>query len=504
MTSRILINRTIGIVIISLGVISFWQGSPATAQRTAKLPTANELLDKMVRDFSAKIPVDVDPALKTSYETQKKFAEVQLQFDIVSWESFVALCWPTDKAGKPLARIGEKGDPIFDQYPTDADVFDQPVTATLDARKTSRPRMNRHYIEDLKLPGIKAGDRVLSLTSSTGGDLSLNEVEQAFTYPIWDQNGYMVRYEILLNNEERAYILNNGLETLDGQATFTKAGKKVDFPSGVYNKAAEGAIEVKLGWKVLGPNDDESRFLVADATIMTGTPQMPKQVKVGMVGMHIAHKTATSPQWIWSTFMHVDSLDANALTINPKTGHSQTPLFNNPNTETAVVNVPSSTTAPYVDGLPPTQVLQLTPIPLATQQVNLKARAALIAEKSVLQYYELLNPQWPTDPSAPPTPGGPGTAPGSINNKSGGNPTPVYLVNPLFETYFQLGNQPASKQEEIPSGSEGDNPKTKVFGTESCVGCHSFAGVATKGGSMPAFGGQLTGDFSWLLEKKAK
>ena len=202
--------------------------------------------------------------------------------------------------------------------------------------------------------------------------------------------------------------------------------------------------------------------------------------------------------------MHVDSLDANALTINPKTGHSQTPLFNNPNTETAVVNVPSSTTAPYVDGLPPTQVLQLTPIPLATQQVNLKARAALIAEKSVLQYYELLNTQWPTDPSAPPTPGGPGTAPGSINNKSGGNPTPVYLVNPLFETYFQLGNQPASKQEEIPSGSEGDNPKTKVFGTESCVGCHSFAGVATKGGSMPAFGGQLTGDFSWLLEKKAK
>jgi hypothetical protein len=225
----------------------------------------------------------------------------------------------------------------------------------------------------------------------------------------------------------------------------------------------------------------------------------PAKVKVGLIGMHIAHKTATSPQWIWSTFSHVDALNADALATNHKTGKPLSPLFTNPNKETAPVNIPSATKPPFNDGLTPTQVLQLTPIPLATQQVNHKAQAALRAENSVLQYYELLNTQWPTDPSAPPTPGGQGTAPGSINNKSGGKPTPVYLVNPLFETYFQNGNQQATNQE------EGNPPDTTlVFGTESCMGCHSSAGVAIKGGMKPTFSGQLTGDFSWLLSQKAK
>jgi mono/diheme cytochrome c family protein len=76
----------------------------------------------------------------------------------------------------------------------------------------------------------------------------------------------------------------------------------------------------------------------------------------------------------------------------------------------------------------------------------------------------------------------------------------VYLTNATMETYFQAGNQNASGQQ------EGNPPSTvQVFGTESCMGCHSSAGVAQSGTpQQPVYGGQLSADFSWLLEMKAQ
>ncbi|SIO44722.1 hypothetical protein SAMN05444166_4801 [Singulisphaera sp. GP187] len=494
-TPNVARSRSAGFLAIIVGLTTLSVGPTATAQVASKLPTPAELLDKMIRDFTPRVPSDVDKSLKEQLEAQKKFAEVQLQFDILSWETFVALCWPTDKASKPLPKISDAGDPAFDHYFTDTDVF--PADPNDQAPKPTKPRQNRRLINVLKLAGIDPGDRVLTLISSTGGELRHPEFSQAFKWPIWDQNGFMVRYEILVNDEERNYVWNNGLETLNGQVKFSQAGKVVDFPIGSFGKSPIGAMEVKLAWKVLADSDDASRFLLANAKIL-GADGKPKTVKAGLVGMHIAHKTETSPQWIWSTFSHVDSLRANALATNPKNGKPLTPLFTNPGNETAPVNVPSATSN-FKDGLPPTQVLQLTPIPQATEEVNRKAQSALHAANSVLQYFELLNTQWPTDPKAKPTPGGPGTAPGSITNKSGGNPTPVYLVNPLFETYFQQGNQSASGQEE---GNPSDNQR--VFGTESCMGCHSSAAVAVaKWKKQTFFGPQLTGDFSWLLQTKA-
>jgi hypothetical protein len=105
----------------------------------------------------------------------------------------------------------------------------------------------------------------------------------------------------------------------------------------------------------------------------------------------------------------------------------------------------------------------------------------------------------------------------------------VFLTNVTMETYFQKGNQVACNGEELPSGQDcpasgaaqppvwnsvlnnqgkpvtpGIN--TLTFQTESCMGCHSSAGVWTSYDPKTGKGnqsGQLTADFSWLLSQKA-
>ena len=71
-----------------------------------------------------------------------------------------------------------------------------------------------------------------------------------------------------------------------------------------------------------------------------------------------------------------------------------------------------------------------------------------------------------------------------------------------METFFQTGNQVAGLMENSTTQNT-DKPIT-IFGTESCIGCHSSAAIAKhyyKEKDSVSFGKQLSGDFSWLLQK---
>ena len=74
-----------------------------------------------------------------------------------------------------------------------------------------------------------------------------------------------------------------------------------------------------------------------------------------------------------------------------------------------------------------------------------------------------------------------------------------------METFFQGGNQLTCGQVEGGCAPNPPGPKT-VFATESCMGCHSSAGIyksydPSTGQSQKS--GQLTADFSWLPSQKA-
>ena len=112
------------------------------------------------------------------------------------------------------------------------------------------------------------------------------------------------------------------------------------------------------------------------------------------------------------------------------------------------------------------------------------------------------------DQNVPPGPNTPDDfiIPESVTNKPGGKPNLALLTNMTMETFFQKGNQDAANL------IENYNGKTnfQVFGTESCMGCHSSAGIydhigpknGKKGAPLVAqTGGQLSADFSWLMGK---
>lgn len=496
-------------------------------------------------EFSARVtpqlPGDVDIALKKALEAKQQFALVQREFDLYSWQMFFALNWPTDAQGKAAPKLTTQsfGPPRWSWWHTSPQIFradgGRPAAcASSGPAPAPKPDLSQPLFRGLgRFPAaaeaLAAADpqrnRFLGIISAVGNvhvNTKLADIQQAFTGPLIDQNGEFVYYEILIDPNEVDYLCANELYNINGQVAFSGAGGKVQMPVGVDDVDGSGAFELKIAWKVLGKQDDPSRFFTMHAYIKdeaADNSEIDRQVQVGMVGLHIAHKSASSPQWIWSTFEQVDN-----LATNPVSHPQLSPSFHNPACETCAVNVLPVAGSDGVYPRIPVQALRSVPIPDDKQALNAQVRAAMAKAGSVWQYYQLIDTQWPTQPNVPPAdPSGP--LPAAVANKAGGNPTPVYLTNITMETYFQGGNTLGCNQTEgnpgcnLPgfltaAGPVPPNPpaappaaSTTVFASESCVGCHSSAGIYThydpNNPGAATQSGQLTGDFSWLMAQKA-
>ena len=112
------------------------------------------------------------------------------------------------------------------------------------------------------------------------------------------------------------------------------------------------------------------------------------------------HKTAGAPQWVWSTFEHVDNCPTDGqATTKPRYS------FYNRNDTAAPINTPPPRPWDPNTTEPPNrrpQIVRKVPIDAATQQLNASWQAALRAVNpaSVWPYYELVSTQWPTQPAS--------------------------------------------------------------------------------------------------------
>lgn len=383
---------------------------------------------------------------------------LQEAFDFNSWLTFVALSAPAD--GSP---IGTDAPAVWESW--------QDIFSVMLPDGAPPPPFGSSVPPPAICTGGPAGMRVMQMISKTPTTPTVSVAGQPLnTGPMIDQNGHYVRYQILINEPMYDYIVDNGLYSKAGQDKFTDP---ISFPVGDTEKTGTkgtiGAIVVKASWKVLDPddpNDNAANFHVTRAYVYTppstGVKESCVTETLGLTGLHIVHKTAAEPQWIWSTFEHVKNVPTAAgVSKIPAGTHFN---FYNASCSTSACPVnkqPKQPWDPSVDPYPGgfhSQIVRTTKYPAEAMRSaalwNGQFQPALAG--TVLPNYELITTQWPTD----------------AKNKTDPNgvPFPVFAANSTMETYVQ-GNVPQA--------------------SSSCMACH---------GNAAAMSGRES-DFSFVLEK---
>jgi hypothetical protein len=391
-------------------------------------------------------------------------------FDVFSWQSFIALNWPASaKPGVPnqpntpavFTSAPNGTSVVWMTYKTSDDLFATGSSAPL---PWSAGPTYGTSTSGVPTTGTTYAPPIFARLTKASTPAQLSDTQEAFSFPLVDQNSAYVRYDVRYNQAFYQFVANNQLYLLTNLVKLEMKGP-VSMPASVA-PSTSGAMMIKAAWRVMGPNDMTGRYYVINAVVSDPVTGATSTQKMGLVGLHIAQKLKDFPEWIWSTFEQVDNVQCGVGST------AATPIsFNNgtatPATPTGWANRPASQ-AP-VSNPSPVQVTRLNAIPTTpaannTQQLNASYQQAL--KGTVWQFYELVVTQWPSDPTSFKIISDGGTYPAGS-----GQPFPLNgCTNTTMETYFQSAKDAAGA------------------GGNSCMQCHYSAAQA---------------DFSWGLKNRA-
>ena len=431
---------------------------------------------------------------------------LQRGFDFYSWLTFIALNSPAD--GSPI----DNPTPGVPTQWEDMDNFKQLLDVMLPAKmqppKWPTDRAGMEAERERLMP-----EECRALHKEMPKRTIVKMIEESFnepfkTGPLIDQQGHYAIFDILMNRQMFDYIADHELYSKEGQRSAVDL--VVDFPPGQNPAAATpakkavvgdtGAFMLKVSWKILEPDEIRAKnFHMMDALVLM-PPGDPKAKRpclpetLGLIGFHAVHKTASRPQWIWTSFEHVKNVpDKNEVAASK---------FDGPYN---FFEINCKDDCPEVNATPPRQFWQPDPalklkfkddrfksqivreIPLTDAARNMNTIFHSMLKGTVWVHYMLLSTQWPSvfgctilhaqNADAP--------APKTDFLKQPDmtcSPAPTYLANSTLETYSQ-GN--------IPQASS------------SCIGCHGNAVGFQPGASDPKRGQVRLNqsDFTFMLEK---
>jgi len=444
-----------------------------------------------------------------AYTTPKDFAAIPRQPDAncLAWQEFISLNWVASSTmrGQPNTSVTPQqfGTPndtrpvVWETYKESDEVF---------LPNAAKPPAWNAWV------GGNAVKALGGMKSETDPEptLDLSDIGQASTGSPWltGQNHYLTMYERRMNQDEFNYIVNNQLYNANMQQQFvqvhpvppTTTGTQaplppvgLSLPDGTAATAAYGplgSIETKAAWIELDNPNDWPRYKTSKAVI-TYPGQKPKNVTVGLVGLHIIHKTALGQQFIWATFEHVDNCP-DVTQVAAKTTRPYT-YYNpkcDPKTDAYAckVNANPSTYKPAKPYSAPQQVVRSVPVPtrannnVAGLNQYVWAQIKATSPKSVYLNYMLVNTLWSNQNTT--------IAPGAR--------TPLY-ANQL---------SPAPNQEPVSNATL----ETYVQNL-TCLTCHASAPVATvtpqsttkifnpaKAGTSATALNPYASDYSFLLD----
>ncbi len=352
-------------------------------------------------------------------------------FYAFSWQIFKFLVWPAStQRGIPDAtkKITDAGPSTFESLKADWEIFRQNAERPADwtAFPGSADPCSNH-------PNIEPGALVLA-TFNEFGEITEGELGPNSPHVLVAQNRTYVRYQAAFNRTVFDTILGNRLYNTSTVAGVGEAPDGVRVPAATEQPAT--ALTVKSAWIELpGPNPiDPSRFYVRQkAWVQNPDNHECRMADVGLVGLHIVYKSPTRPQWLWSTFEHVDNVPEplpepnRSYTFNDGSGAA---MKDGPD---AAFRIPLPA-GPAGPGDPPTpyQVQRLQPITTEAADLNHVQQEKLKGLGSVWQNYKLVMAQWPVIGMAPDH-----DANAVIPNPSCAGPNASATANTTMETFFQ-------------------------------------------------------------------
>ena len=265
------------------------------------------------------------------------------------------------------------------------------------------------------------------MTSKVSPQARLQETNQAGGGWLTGQNRKLTYYGIHMNRVEFEHIVTEELYDARRQN-----GHFINLPAGRTGRGpgttpAEGSIEIKSAWIELPNRKLHRRFRTVRACIVEGGGC--RWTDVGLVGLHIIHKTETFPQWSWATFEHVDNAPDREQVRQGTLRRGYT--YFNPRCPAGNPECQPNTLPAGGDRTQPIQVVRQTPIADDARALNAKVQRMIrrANKNSVWQYYQLVDVQWPeagqtiTIQRDTPLPLG--------------GPRPTSIANATLETYVQ-------------------------------------------------------------------
>ena len=364
-----------------------------------------------------------------------------------AWRAFIALNWPSvasERGAPDRARsLGDAGPRVWETFKSAAET----IPFDGNGRRVA-PSPWASYSGPNPCGGERREKTIAAFKPFAEFNQPSFEVN-APANPLVAENGEYVRYEIRFNEAEFSTFLTNGW----GEArNLPDADRPAHFPV--------GSVEVKAAWRPLNASDtpeSRARYLVTRAAIVDVAKSLVEghlacsTRDVALVGMHIAVKTKTRPQWIWSTFEHVDNVPpAGAGEPDAKDAGAPYGFFNASRAAKLWPPFGSADTLPVDWDNPPKltptamQVIRRHPIDAAFMATNRAYWALPGVKGTVFEHYMLVAAQWPTsaDPPGPQNDGGyfPGSADANrIVGESYRSSAAAQenLINTTMETYLQ-------------------------------------------------------------------
>ncbi|MCC9622556.1 hypothetical protein LPB41_12710 [Thalassospira sp. MA62] len=453
------------------------------------------------QDTSCQLSFDPkDPMFLTS----DLYALLTSQDDVncYAWQMFVALNWPVNNgwpanpalAGEPdrtatLSQWGVPSDPtkpldtttVWGSFKNPVDIFRPYAAKPTDwGVPTPKPSgckassadgllstaMPIHVLQSTSKDNDHDGHMKGTSLADDDGRLPFS-IMQATGGWLTDQDKNLVYYEQKVGKAEFDYIVENGLydaKTQRAVATNTVPGKDypsgLDLPSGaaLYTKPTKiqpqedlGTFELKASWRILTSHPEQfSRYLTTTAWVKNPDTDDCMSEVIGLVGLHIIHKTATFPDFAWATFEQVDNAPDRRSANDPHLpfgysfynkdcqGPGDTCTVNAPRIDCDDTSETGDCKALFAKDVP-VQVQRSLSIPPSVAQLNSDVQKQIsdgTNGQSVFQYYELINVLWDQSPNLPTNaPGVNAQTPLFYSSFTSAGPKAV--ANTTMETYLQ-------------------------------------------------------------------